>query len=314
MIRFTLRQLKYFIAAAEAGSTLRAAQKLNVSQPAISVAIGQLEEIFGQKLFIRRHSQGVDLTPYGRRKLNSARELMAQANAFNELGEGEVLSGELELGVFSTLAPAYAPGLLSAFRKAYPQIRVRMREMDLEQIQGNLSLGRIELALLYQLELGGGFESLPLADFWPYAVLPAGHPLAEKEVVDLRELADYPLVLINLPQSRDYFISLFRQVDAIPEDVINCNSIETLRGMVANGFGVSVLVTRPSHSLSHDGLPLVYRPLVNPVPPHRVILALPGVPVTPAMQAFISVARDWFASLSKDTGNAGDWRQRRPEL
>src|SRR5262245_31829156 len=112
MIQFTLRQLTYFVATAEAGSTLRAAESLHVSQPAVSVAIGQLEAIFGQKLFVRRHAQGVDLTPFGQRKLVEVRHLLAHANAVTGEGEGGALTGDLEIGVFTTLAPVLAPVLL----------------------------------------------------------------------------------------------------------------------------------------------------------------------------------------------------------
>ena len=73
MLRYTLRQLEYFVTAAERGSVARAAAELNVSQPSVSTAVGKLEQQFGVQLFIRQHAQGVLLTPVGRRLLAQAR-------------------------------------------------------------------------------------------------------------------------------------------------------------------------------------------------------------------------------------------------
>ncbi len=303
MIAFSWRQLSYFVATAEAGSTLRAAEKLHVSQPAISVAIGQLEQAFGQKLFVRRHAQGVDLTPFGRRKLVEVRHLLAHANSVMGAGEDGAPTGDLEIGVFSTLAPAYAPGLLRAFAEAYPKVRVRMREERLDQIHRDLADGVIELALLYELDTIGEMTRIPLAAQTPYALFAQNHKLATQPRVSLRDLAQEPFVLIDLPHSRDYFLSLFRTVDAMPQNLIRCTSLETLRGMVAHGLGVSVLVTRPFGDHSHDGLPLLCRPLAENVPAQRVIIgASARAPMTRAAEAFVDCARDYFGRRVSEGG------------
>jgi DNA-binding transcriptional LysR family regulator len=298
MIRFSLRQLSYFVATAEAGSTLRAAEALHVSQPAVSVAIGQLEQMFGQKLFVRRHAQGLDLTPFGRRKLAQVRHLLVQANAVAGTGQDGALSGELEIGVFSTLAPAFAPGLLRAFSDAYPNVRVRMRELNLDQIHRDLEGGVIELALLYELDTIGEMVRTPLAAFTPYALMPEGHALAELAAVSLVDLAREPFVLIDLPHSRDYFLSLFRAVGAMPEQVLRCTSLEVLRGMVAHGFGVSLLVTRPFGDHAHDGRPLVGKPIAEKVPPQKAIIGSSmRAPMTRPAEAFVDTAKRYFSSV-----------------
>lgn len=303
MIPFSWRQLSYFVATAEAGSTLRASEALHISQPAVSVAIGQLEQAFGQKLFVRRHAQGVDLTPFGRRKLAEVRHLLSHANAVMGTGEDGELAGDLEIGVFSTLAPAYAPGLLRAFSEAHPNVRVRMREERLDQIHRDLADGVIELALLYELDTIGEMARIPLGAQMPYALLARGHPLAHHPQVSLRELALEPFVLIDLPHSRDYFLSLFRMVGAMPETLIRCTSLETLRGMVAHGLGASVLVTRPFGDHSHDGLPLICRPLAESVPAQRVIIGSSArAPMTRAAEAFVEVAKEYFRRRVPEAG------------
>lgn len=296
MIRFSLRQLSYFVATAEAGSTLRAAESLNVSQPAVSVAIGQLEDIFGQKLFVRRHAQGVDLTPFGRRKLGEVRHLLSHANALSGDGQNDELSGELEVGVFSTLGPAYVPGLLRAFAGFYPNVRVRLREENLDQLHRDLEGGVIEVALLYDLDTIGEMRRIPLACFTPYALLPEGHELADGDTVSLHDLARYPFVLIDLPHSRDYFLSLFRTVGVMPQQLVRCTSLELLRGMVAHGFGASILVTRPFGDMAHDGRAIVCKPIAEDVPSQRAIIGTSArAPLTSLATAFVDIAQKYFA-------------------
>ncbi len=298
MIRFSFRQLTYFVAAAQEGSTLRAAEALNVSQPAVSVAISDLESTFGQKLFVRRHAQGMVLTPYGRRKLAEVRQLLVHANAISGSDEDGSLSGDLELGVFSTLAPAFAPGLMRAFAALHPNVRVHMREENLDQIQSDLTGGIIELALLYDLDTINEIERIPLADFQPYVLLREGHPLAKRGKVSLIQLAAEPFVLIDLPHSREYFLSLFRMAGVMPANLIRCVSIETVRGLVANGFGVSILITHPYGEHAYDGRRLTYRPLAENVPPQRAIIGYSSnAPRTRLADAFVAVAQHYFANL-----------------
>ncbi len=125
LIRYTLKQLAHFAAAAERGSVTRRACVLNVSQPSISTAIAYPERVLCAQLFLRHHARGLSLTPDGRHLLAEARELLAQAD---ELGsalrsEGARLKGELSLGYFVTFAPYYLPGLLRRFGALHPERR-----------------------------------------------------------------------------------------------------------------------------------------------------------------------------------------------
>jgi DNA-binding transcriptional LysR family regulator len=311
MIRFTLRQLSYFVAAAEGGSTLRGSQTLNVSQPAVSMAIGQLEQTFRQNLFVRRHAQGVVLTAFGRRKLAEARHLLAHAAAVGAPDDDAGLEGELEIGVFSTLAPVFAPGILSDFCIAHPGVNVRMRESNLDQLHRDLDSGIIEVALLYDLDLAENVTCTPLGEFMPYVLLPQAHPLCAEDSVSLHDVAAEAYILIDLPYSRDYFLSLFRVIGEMPSKVLRCSSLETVRGMVAHGMGLSTLVTRPAGDLSYDGKPLVCRPIRETVPPQRAIVAFsPRSPLTKIAQAFVEVSQAYFARLPQ----TAEFRQDRVAL
>ncbi|MGH7070918.1 MAG: LysR family transcriptional regulator [Acetobacteraceae bacterium] len=297
MIRFSFKQLAYFVAAAEDGSTSRASESLHVSQPAISMAITQLESAFRQKLFVRLHGQGMVLTPFGRRKLTEVRHLLANATAIAAPEGEEGIQGELEVGVFSTLAAAVLPAILSAFRVAYPGINTRVRETPLDHLFRDLDSGTIELALMYDFNLAEDVRRISLAAFYPYVLLPAGHPLAAKATVSLVDVAEEPYVLIDLPYSREYFLSLFRIANVTPTRLIRCASLESVRGMVAHGQGLSTLVTRPAGDISYDGRPLICRPIREMVPPQEVIIAYsPRSPPTRVAKAFISVSQRYFAN------------------
>lgn len=297
MIRFTLKQLSYFVATAEHSSTLKAARALSVSQPAVSMAIKHLEDTFGQRLFVRRHAQGVTLTPFGRRKLGEARHLIDCAYTMSD-PEGERLSGHLEVGLFATLAPLYAPGLLRAFREAYPDIVIGAREATLDDLHRDLDSGTIELALLYDLDMTANIRRVPLGDVSPYALLPQDHPLSGQQSVSVRDLARHPFVLIDLPGSRDAFLSIFRTYGVHPPEIIRCGSLEMVRGLVASGAGLSILVTRPAADVSYDGQALACRPLRDPVARQRVILATAAeMPPTHIAQAFVETSRAYFAKL-----------------
>lgn len=293
MIRFSLRQLTYFVAAAESGSTLQASRVLNVSQPAISMAINQLEETFEQKLFVRHHAKGIVLTPFGRRKLIDVRHLLAHATAVG-MGEKERgLEGDLEIGVFTSVAPIVLPAVLRKLRTEHPGINVRVRESNLEMIYKDLESGITELALLYDLDPSKNMETIEIGSSKPYVVLPYGHELCKNEKVSLVDVSKEVFILIDMPYSRDYFLSLFRVVDRMPSKIISCASVETVRSMVAHNHGLSTLVTRPAGDLSYDGMRLECRPILEEVPPQRCIVGYdPRSTLTPIAKVFIDACRE----------------------
>jgi len=275
MIQVTLRQLEYFAAAVRHGGAARGAEALNVSQPSISKAIADLEALWGERLFVRQHAQGLEPTPAGVRRFRQASVLLQQAAALSGQGT-RGLEGALTLGCLSTLAPRHVPAILSRFAQDHPQITVRLQEGDTEALIRQLERGSIDMALMYDLGLARSVRVEPVADLWPYALLPWGHRLATHSTIRLTELAREPLVLINLPHSRAYFLSLFRMAGATPNIVAESASLEMVRAMVANGLGVSVLTTRPARDVAYDGKRLACRRLRGNVIAQSVALVYPA--------------------------------------
>ncbi|MCQ9617085.1 LysR family transcriptional regulator [Paenalcaligenes niemegkensis] len=291
MIQFSLRQLEYFVAAAQQGGTLQAARFLHVSQPSISNAISALETLWQTRLFVRLHAQGMQLTADGVKRYRRARRILQQAQALSQKSELDI-AGELKIGCFSTLGPRYFPGLVRACQKAYPQIKVRLFEADTETLLDRIERDTLDLALMYDTGIAGRVTLHLLDEHVPYVLLPLDHYLAGQESVHVSELDQEPFILINLPHSREYFLSILDFDGVKPNIVAETSSLEMVRSMVANGHGVSILVTRPNSDITYDGKAIVCKPLLGRFPTQKMVLAATREhALTPAGAAFLDIAR-----------------------
>lgn len=294
-IPLSFRQVEILLAVADSGSTAAAARLLNTSQPSVSLAVSRCEEVFGQKLFLRIPGRGMELTPFGQHKAAQLRELERQARWV--LGGGAGTPEFLNLGVFSTLGPRYAPQLVRRFGAAHPAAQIRLLEGDLQRLFDWLSEGRIDLALLYDFGVPSDFAITPLMSADPYALLPEGHRLAELASVSAEELAQEPVILMNLPHSRGYFLSLLQNPRHPVRVAHETGSIEMLRSMVANGFGAGLLATDLPEGRCYDGGRLVRVPLAGQPPRHQIALAHRNAALRrPLVRAFARFAEGFFAA------------------
>lgn len=289
MIAFSFRQLEYFVAVAEQGSISGAARVRHVSQPSVSLAIGQLEQILGTPLFRRQVSRGLELTPAGQRLLARARDILALAAGIGaDEAEAATLSGQLSLVCFQDLGPYHVPALLAGFRARHPGVAVTLFEADLATVARTLHAGKAELALTYDLGFDRRVLRWRLAELAPYALLPAEHPLAAQPEVSLAELAGERLILEDIAQTREYFLSLFWAHGLYPQLHQYTQTFEMQRGLVAHGYGVALSCTRPAGDRSYDGTPIACRPLRETVTPQRVVLArAESIRPSPVAEAFI---------------------------
>jgi len=265
---YTLRQLEYFVAVADAGSVTGAAAAVHLSQSAMSTALAALERSLGVQLIVRRHARGVTLTPAGAAFLVEARALLAQASDLGQLAAhlGGSVAGDFTLGVFAVVAPYVVPDLLEGASTRLPAVELRTAEEALDGLLAGLRTGRFELALGYDLLADPDVEVEVLAEVAPHVLLPAGHPLAGRRRVSLRALADEPLVLLDLPHSREYFARLFAASGVSPRVRHRTLSAELARALVARGGCYTVLNLRPRVDLSIDGSPYAVVPLDVPLP------------------------------------------------
>jgi DNA-binding transcriptional LysR family regulator len=264
-VRYTLRQLEYFVATCDAGSVTEAAHAIPVAQSSVSAGIGQLEAALGVQLFIRHHAQGVHPTTAGRQFLVRARELLRSASELERFAAELTndLSGLLELGCLVTIAPVIVPALCRSFLDANPAVRLVLVEAGQAELLDHLRDGSLTVALTYDLELAADIAFEPLATYTPHAVFAGDHPWAGREQVSMAELADEPLVLLDLPYSREYFRSLFVAAGVSPRIAHRSRQPDAIRTMVANGYGYTIINARPAVDRALDGRPLATVPIAG---------------------------------------------------
>lgn len=278
MNHFTFRQLEYLIACIDHSSIARAAEALHVSQPTISTAIAKLEDRLGVQLLMRVPKKGVIATTHANTIVHSARLLLADATALAHQANDmrAQVSGEIRLGCFSTFAPLVLPKLLDEFSRAYPEVRFRLFEGTQDALLEQLSANQLDFALLYDIGLSDQMISIKLASRQPHVVLPQHHALVKKTRVSLQQLVELPMILLDVSPSQKYFLDLFRQHALSPNIAHSSPSLELVRGMVGQGLGYSILVTRPDNDYSYAGKKLVIRPLKETAPDSSIALVRPA--------------------------------------
>jgi DNA-binding transcriptional LysR family regulator len=262
-VQFTLKQLAYFVAAGEAGSILRAAENIHVSQPSISNAISHLEDVFRIQLFIRHHAQGMSLTTAGSQIMEQAHALLRDADELTSFAGklSEQVFGSINVGCFIPLAPIVTPELCHGFMQSHQGVEVNVSEGNQAELLSKLKKGAIDLALTYNLQLESDIAFTALAELKPYVLLAADHPLAGKRKIALTSLAEERFILLDLPLSDTYFMSLFDSYNLKPCIYARTGHIEVQRALVANGYGYSLANVRPLNQQSLDGHHLKYVPL-----------------------------------------------------
>lgn len=254
-MRFTLRQIEYFIAAGELGSITLASERVKISQPSISTAISHLENELGTQLFVRHHAQGLSLTPTGRVLLAEAKRLLQQAeNLYASASDlNDQIRGQLSLGCLVTLASMVMPELSHSFTSKYPATQVRHQVSDHEQLLESLRRAEIDVAITYDLLIPENFEFQPLVALPPHVLIGKSHALARRSSLKLKELVSEPFILLDLPISREYFLSLFLKEGLEPRIAERSTHQDAIRTMVANGYGYTLANARPRSDIAMDG-------------------------------------------------------------
>ncbi len=253
-MKFTLRQLEYFIAAGETGSITLASEQANISQPSISTAIAHLEQELGVQLFVRLHAQGLSLTTAGRSVLREAKQVIRHAEGLYEAASSiDQPRGPLSVGSLVTLAPMIMPELSHSFMKAYPGTQIHQSDQDQEALLDGLRRVKLDVAVTYDLQITNDIAFSPLVSLPPYALFGESDPLHKSDSVSLGELSRHPMILLDLPISREYFRTLFIKVGVEPKVAWRSPHQEVVRTMVANGHGYTLFNARPKADIALDG-------------------------------------------------------------
>lgn len=257
MLSLTLRQLEYAVAIGRQGGLTAAAEALHVSQPALSVALAQLEHHLGQPLFLRRPGGPMVPTGFGADWLAKAARHLA---SLSDLMTGPRQT-PLRLAVFEDLAPALlAPLLGHAARQGKA---LDARPMGFAALAEALKSGAVDAAVSWALGLPPGLDLHPLVKIAPHAVLAADHPLASCDSLSLQDLSNQPLVLTDQDLSIAHLQVLFHNARAGCHIAYRVATLDLMRSFAANGLGIGISYTQPAPRISHDGKPLILRQITD---------------------------------------------------
>jgi DNA-binding transcriptional LysR family regulator len=242
-MNFTLKQLRYVEATGRLGSIANAATELNISQSAITAAIGALENQLGFDLFIRTPAKGISVTPAGQETLRLIRGFTIQSRHFEAemmaVGGGSV--GSVRVSCYATAAPAFLPPILKSFKSTHADTSITLLEGNMAATIAYLTNGEADLAFCYDMMVGENHSFTPLFGAPPYALVSADDPLANEKSVSLYDLAPRPMVMLDLPHTKEYFSNMFEPLDLKPNVIHSTRSAEIVRALVAGGHGYSIL-------------------------------------------------------------------------
>jgi LysR family transcriptional regulator, hydrogen peroxide-inducible genes activator len=239
----TLRDLEYLVAVADRRHFGRAAGACHVSQPALSAQIRKIEDFLGVQLF-ERSNRNVVITPIGEQVARQARVVLEEAGKIALLAQetSQPLSGSLRLGAIATLGPYLMPYLLGPLRKKFPKLELLMKEGLTDELIADLRDGALDAVLAAPTFNTDGLKLIRLFDEPFLVAAPKNHTIALKAAVRARDLNSEDMVLLE-----DGHCLRNQTVEVCPSNrrgkfrEFQATSLETLRHLVASGFGYSLM-------------------------------------------------------------------------
>src|ERR1700745_275336 len=286
----TFRQVRHFIATAEAGRVSAAAAGLNVTQSAVTASIKALEAELGQKLF-DRHSNGVTLTFDGQQFLLRAHTIEASVSDAMRGPHrwGTQVDGTVDVAVSYTIAGYFLPPLLSRFWRSFPGITVRLHEFERDAIEHSLRSGSVDAAIMLVSNLHDRrtIRSRLLLRSPRRLWTCANHPLLHKDSVKLADLTSEPYLMLTVDEAERSAMRYWQRTPHVPNVIFRTLSVEAVRSMVATGMGITVLSDMVYRPWSLEGHRIDIKTLDDEVHTMDVGLAWKSKgPLSPAARAF----------------------------
>jgi DNA-binding transcriptional LysR family regulator len=292
----SLRQIRYFVSAAEAGKISQAAVDLNVSQSAVTTAIKDLEARLGARLLTRR-SNGVSLTVDGDRFLQHSRNVLSAVAEAIRTSTHPLASvkGRLHLWVSYTVAGYYLSPLLARFARACPGVELTLTEAERPEIERALLDGAADLAVLLISNLRDARLSREAVLSSPRRLwLSPSHPLMGMKSISLRDVARERYVMLTVDEAERTTLGYWRSAKLKPAIEFRTAALEAVRGMVGAGWGVTILADLVYRPWSLEGSRVELRETVETIPSLDVGMAWRTKrslsPPAQAFREFLSVA------------------------
>jgi DNA-binding transcriptional LysR family regulator len=292
-MQLTLKQIRYFLAAAETGQFSAAAMQVHVTQTAITSAIRELEQSLSLLLFERHHASGVSLTADGQRFLQHALAIMATVNAALAAPGTlpRAVSGKVHLTATSSMYGHYAIPALARFKASYPAIDLKLEECSRRSVEDSIAKGESDIGMLWLNSLQNIVEldALSISRSRRQLWLCADHPLLQRRQVSLHDVAKEPYAVLDSDETKENTLRFWKELGLKPNIVYMTGSIEALRSYVAQGMAVTIISDVSYRPFSREGLRIDTRPLQEGLPPIEIGLVWRrGHELTPAVAAFKS--------------------------
>jgi DNA-binding transcriptional LysR family regulator len=288
---FDAARLRVFREVVRRGSLSAAADTLSFTQPAVSRQIAALEREAGAQL-LERTPRGIRLTDPGRVLLGHAEAIldrMAIARAQVE-AVGSLSGGRLRIGSFQTANATIVPRAIAAFARAHPHVELSLVETTTTNAMGQLRSGEIDVAVVTHLpELDGpDVETVLLVDDEIFVALPAGHPLAHKAKLRLRDLRDETWIEAPAGAPRPPLLTAALAHGFEPRIRFGAEQWLAKQGLVAAGVGVTLIPGLAIATVRED---IVLRSLGPDAPRRLVVAAYPAGYSAPAVEPFLDLLR-----------------------
>lgn len=283
----TLRQFRYFIAAATTGQFSAAAVSEHVSQSAITNAVRSLERQLKTQLF-QRLPHGVALTAQGQVFFHHARHVIDSVNDAMRHAtlQPQTMQGVIRVAATYTVLGYFLPDLLSRFKRNYPNIEIDLVDMERTQLEQALADKSIDMGvgLLSNIECPERYGYRLLVRSRRRVWTSATHDLAGRSAVRLSDVFQHPYVLLTVDDAESAARRHWGDRGVQLNVAMRTSSLEALRGLVAYGFGVSVLADLVYRPWSLEGKKIVAIPIMDEVAPMDVGILWPNDrdPVGPA--------------------------------
>lgn len=259
------QQLRYLVTLAELGHFGRAAAACSVTQSTLSAGLIALERQLDASLIERGPTKRPVFTPLGLQVVERARAALVSLEAVAETAQSAraPLSGPLRLGIIPTIGPFLLPRLMPAIARAFPRLKLWLREDTTERLLAGLEAGRLDLLLLATPCDCGQVETLAIAADAFWAALPPGHRLADQPVIAAASLATEQLLLL---EDGHCLRAQAQEACGLPQGVARgdsfaATSLHTLVQMVAGGLGATLLPRLAIDGGVLAGTDLVVRPM-----------------------------------------------------
>ncbi|MEE4686810.1 LysR family transcriptional regulator [Pseudomonas alliivorans] len=269
-----VKQLRAFLAVAQYLSFAQAGERLNLSQPALSLTIKSLEEDLGGQL-LTRTTRNVSLTPEGETLLPLARQLLADWDNTEELLRQRftLQMGRVSIAAMPSFAGNLLPGALKTFRERYPRVNVAVHDVVNEQVLEMVRHRRVELGIGFEPESSNALSFTPFYIDRFVAVVSKQSPLAGREEVSWAELLNEDFIALQRPSAVRLLLEhAIESQHGKLSVAFESHQLSTIGRMVANGLGVSAVPSLCIEQMRELGARCV--PLVEPRIERRIGLMM----------------------------------------